>query len=126
MLVFPQTMGTQANAVRDSLCTLIGFPLVIALGVRASVSERLKRVCTYAGELSYPIYILNFPILRLACGAIKKSGLGEGVQYASVIPLVLCMTIVAAIALRFVDEPIRRGMSSIIRVRADQPSTSPT
>ena len=63
-----------ADTWLDPLAILM-CPAVVALAiVQARPSERLSRLCAGAGALSYPLYILHAPLLKLAADLTPKVG----------------------------------------------------
>ncbi|WP_432712200.1 acyltransferase family protein [Pedobacter sp.] len=45
------------------LTVLIYFPLLVALGAGAQLSERFKKLCDFSGKISYPLYMTHYAAL---------------------------------------------------------------
>ncbi len=87
---------------------LILFPIVVFVGAALQASPQISKFCTFAGALSYPIYILQAPVLRLGEEVLKHyhpSGLHliafDMVEGAAVI-------LTAWLGLKFFDEPVQK------------------
>jgi peptidoglycan/LPS O-acetylase OafA/YrhL len=88
----------------DILCTVFCFPLLLRLGARATSSAKQDRLWLFAGALSYPVYVIQEPVLR----AIFRL-LGPGSQPASL--GILATMGLAALLLRIYDEPLRARLA---------------
>lgn len=54
------------NGVYNAACILFIFPLVVMMGAGSQLKgEKSARICTFLGEISYPIYITHYPILYM-------------------------------------------------------------
>jgi peptidoglycan/LPS O-acetylase OafA/YrhL len=42
---------------------LLYFPLLIALGAGANLSDGLKKLCVFSGKISYPLYMTHYAAL---------------------------------------------------------------
>jgi peptidoglycan/LPS O-acetylase OafA/YrhL len=103
------------NGLTDAVIVLLVFPLIVMTTRAASLSARTASACRAAGHLSYPLYILHYPIVTLATDHLRWATPAQ--QYALLAPLaVACMAISWAL-LSFYDEPVRRHLSTLIRPR---------
>jgi len=90
------------------------FPLVISLGARVSLTDRGKFICWHLGRFSYPIYLLHFPVSRIAAFVIKP--ITE--EPWTLILVAIVATLAASwLALEFFDEPGRRWLAARLRRR---------
>jgi peptidoglycan/LPS O-acetylase OafA/YrhL len=53
------------HGLYDMIAVLAGFPLLVAFSARAAPGPGLGRVWVWLGELSYPLYVIHEPVLRL-------------------------------------------------------------
>jgi peptidoglycan/LPS O-acetylase OafA/YrhL len=87
---------------------LLLFPAIIMAGAAIAPGPRLAPVCEWMGALSYPVYILQGPVLRAGEELLKHWQFGMrgsclfGLAEASVVAAV------AWFALRFYDKPLQR------------------
>jgi peptidoglycan/LPS O-acetylase OafA/YrhL len=109
-------MYRKSHKMSVVVATLLGatiaggtFPFavaVVAFADRIRVPNRLKLAVTYAGELSYPLYLLHWPVL-IAIGAT-----GFAARHADwrimAVTIPICF-LVASIAYHTIDEPIRQA-----------------
>ena len=94
--------------------TLLGamlvLPAVIFLGAALDVGPRLSRVFRFAGGLSYPLYILQSPILLVGQEALKRLHLGTAGIWLFGLAEAAVILVVAFAALVLFDVPIRRAI----------------
>ncbi len=51
------------NWLAETLVIVFYFPLLVALGAGVNLSGKIKSVCTFLGDLSYPIYMTHYATL---------------------------------------------------------------
>lgn len=87
---------------------IVIFPCIIFLGAAVEVGPRLSTAFRFAGTLSYPLYILQSPILRLGQEVLKHLHLRLiGICAFSLAEAALIIGF-SFLALTFFDEPVRR------------------
>lgn len=98
------------NGLYDSVCVLVLFPLILRLGALGKAGDG-GRVCGFLGRVSYPLYMIHYPLMYLFYAWVWKNGL----KFAEAWPVALCVIlgamVLAYLALRFYDEPVRRKLS---------------
>lgn len=99
------------NAAYDSLCTLVLFPAVVALGACGVTTDRgSTAVCEFLGRISYPVYMIHYPVMYLFYNWVWNNGK----TFEEVWPVccVIFVGVLAAawVAMRFYDEPVRRWL----------------
>ncbi len=62
------------DAFFDPLAILVLSPLVVVLAISALPSPRMQGVCSRAGAISYPLYILHAPVLDPTAHLTSESG----------------------------------------------------
>lgn len=100
------------NGIYDSLTIILLFPLVVYIGASGSIkSDVSKRLCTFLGDISYPIYITHFPILYVYYAWVSKNNvsLEDSLGVASVV-FILCI-VVSYVSLKLYDIPVRKWLS---------------
>lgn len=64
VLIAPVLFGISA-ALGDPLAVL-AFVLIVAVGTQARIPPAIQRSAAWIGQISFPLYALHFPLLRLA------------------------------------------------------------
>ena len=108
------------NAVYDLLCTWIVFPMVVFIGASGKTTDRhSKKICDFLGVISYPIYIIHYPVMYLFYSWVWNNGYTFGdVWYVTVI-IFLVLIPVAYFFVRFYDEPIRKWLTSKLKTKRE-------
>lgn len=115
ILSFPRVGGYDKlwmNGLFDALAIILVFPSIIYLGaigvVKGSFSEKL---CTFLGDISYPIYIIHFPFAYVFYAWVinNKIPLSQGIWAG--IALLMLTVVISYAALKWFDEPVRRWLS---------------
>lgn len=115
VLSFPRIGGYEhlwANGLYDSLSVIIIFPIIIYLGAIGEAKSRaVDRVCTFLGDISYPIYILHFPFVYIFYAWVteNKIPIEQGVLVG--LGLLLFTALLSYAALKLYDEPVRRWLT---------------
>ena len=103
---------------REAAVILIYFPLLVALGARARLTPRTERLCTFAGELSYPLYMTHYAVIWM-WGSYYASRKPEGAQFAEIVTCGVCVMVgVAWVVMVGYDVPVRRWLTAKRRVQA--------
>ena len=114
---FPKTSNISVNGIYELACIMIVFPLIvwIAASSDSAQSKFTLKLSKFLGDLSYPLYIVHYPVMYLFYAWLIKNQyftLGETWQ---MVILVLTVCIVLAYAcLKLYDEPIRKKLSKLI------------
>ncbi len=114
-LSFPRVGGHEnvwANGLYDSLTVILLFPLIIYAGAIGEIRHRLtEKVCTFLGDISYPVYIIHFPFAYVFYAWVteNKIPLGQGLLAGSA--MLVCTVILSYAALKWYDEPIRKWLA---------------
>lgn len=100
------------NGIYDSVCIIIVFPILVYLGASGVIqTQRESRICKFLGEISYPLYMVHYPLVYFYVAWISNH---KGITIAQVWPyalLVLTGAIVLAYAaLKWYDEPVRKWL----------------
>lgn len=95
--------------VYDASLILLLYPLLILAG--ASSTPRLPRMASLAGAISYPLYVVHEPMLRLVSGMFQMLHLG-GPKPGGADALLRCIVVVASawLVLKLYDEPVRNWL----------------
>lgn len=115
MLACPYVGGPEpsvANAVYDLVCTLVIFPAVVYTGACGMTTDRFSTsVCNFMGKLSYPVYIIHYPVMYLFYAWVWANGLSFGEVWWVCALLFPGIILMAWGALKLYDEPVRRYLT---------------
>jgi peptidoglycan/LPS O-acetylase OafA/YrhL len=100
------------NGVYESICVILIFPLVVAMGAgEQRVDGASIRIARFFGDLSFPLYMTHYPLIYVYTSWVTrdKVPLSQGVPVGA---LVLAASILIAYAsLKLYDLPVRRRLS---------------
>jgi peptidoglycan/LPS O-acetylase OafA/YrhL len=110
VLFLPRIGGTEydwMNGIYESTVLLLVFPLIIFLGASGEVKGNASKLCKFLGGISYPLYLINYPILYIHIGWISDTH-----HTAKDIWWVITLLFVGTVALSYIiwklyDEPVR-------------------
>lgn len=105
--------------LREELVILFYFPLLVALGAGATLTPRSEKLCTFAGDMSYPLYMTHYAVIWIFgsyCGAYKP----DTAHLALIVTSgVLVMVRFAYLVMVLYDIPVRKYLSSKRRLRRE-------
>jgi peptidoglycan/LPS O-acetylase OafA/YrhL len=113
-LFVPRLGGEQSvwiNGIYESAVIILVFPLIVYTGASGEVKSRFaSRLCKFLGDISYPVYLVNYPIIYIYLGWVADTKY----PFAEVWPvglLVFAVTILVSwLLMKYADEPIRRWL----------------
>lgn len=101
-----------ANAIYQFMCVAICFPFIIGFAARGTAEGWKKRVISYIGRLSYPLYAIHFPLVYLYIHWINTNQHPFGQwEYSTPIGVAVVNILIAILCLHFYDEPLRRYLN---------------
>jgi peptidoglycan/LPS O-acetylase OafA/YrhL len=114
VLVVPRIGGAESqwmNGLYESAIIILVFPLIVATGAGGKVKKKFtSRLCKLLGDISYPIYLVNYPLCYVHTAWISDTEytLSEAgwVPYAVFIATLL----IAYAAMRWYDIPLRKWL----------------
>ena len=121
ILCIPRIGGTQLwqNGLFDSLSIILIFPVIVYIGASGQIKGQFTtKLNTFLGDISYPIYIIHYPIIYLYMAWIAHNP-----EIASSNKLVLILVsagvlvssiLVAWICVKCYDIPVRKWLSKKI------------
>jgi peptidoglycan/LPS O-acetylase OafA/YrhL len=105
MFLFPRT----AHGLYPPLALATVAPAIVFVGAQIRMHDGLERkIAVFLGWISYPIYCLHFPIIRLA---ILLYGNGHGQAYAVMGAAAVVTLVLAVVLTRWYEEPVRTALS---------------
>ena len=107
-LLFSFSLPFNTQGFTDFITVAIMYPLILAVAVGESsqdTSEWLQKLCTWGGNISYPIYMISSPIMLILHHFENPI---TQIQKLECDILTVITIVVAAIGLeRFYDQPLR-------------------
>ena len=104
------------NGIFEAACIIGVFPIVIWLGASGTTTDNTsQRICRFLGDISFPLYIVHYPLMYAFYMWLIKTGLytfSETWQIA--ISTMACSVCITWLSLRFYDEPIRKWLKKHI------------
>ena len=112
MPYIPKTTDISINGIYELACIILVFPFIVWFGAAGNITSKFStKVCKFLGDISYPLYIVHYPVMYLFYSWLidnKLYSLGETWQ---VVLLVMATNIALAYAcLKLYDEPIRKRL----------------
>lgn len=110
--ITPDGEISRLNAAYDLFCTFIILPAIVWIGASGVTTDRFSTaICEGLGNLSYPVYIVHYPIMYLFYSWVWSNN----ITFESAIPVMGCIFVaipaIAWIALKYYDEPMRRFLT---------------
>ena len=100
------------NGIYDSVCAILIFPMLAYLGASGKTTDKHSaRICKFLGDISYPLYMVHYPLIYLYFGWVKKENLTFAEAWPEALALVIGSIVLAYISLKLYDEPVRRYLT---------------
>jgi peptidoglycan/LPS O-acetylase OafA/YrhL len=118
VLAFPLAPVPRGIPWYPMVCTFTILPMIVVLGIGQDARGAFG---TFVGNLSYPVYVLHFPIVLMVSGLHQSLLAGVNAHLLSAATVVFIIALGMAAATLY-DEPIRRRL---IRIVSPDPATPP-
>lgn len=100
------------NGIFEMLCITVVFPILIWVGASGKTTDNAStQVCKFLGDVSFPVYIIHYPLMYLFYSWLIKEKLytfGE-TWYIALFVMVGSITL-AYLCLKCYDEPVRKWL----------------
>ena len=104
--------GISLNSLYEVVCIALIFPLLVWLGACGSASGRTGKLNRLLGDLSYPLYIVHYPIMYLFYAWLIENNVYTLQECWGMALLVVASSILLALlCLKLYDEPVRRWLA---------------
>ena len=105
--------GISLNSTYELACIVLVFPLIVWLAASGNMTGQVShKVCKFLGDLSYPLYIVHYPVMYLFYSWLIKNKFYTLAETWQVVILVFAINITLAYAcLKLWDEPVRRWLT---------------
>jgi len=114
LLVMPRIGGADKmwmNGIYESTTIIVLFPLIVLMGAGSNVSGKSVTVCKFFGEISYPLYIIHYPLVYLQVAWMHNhpdAPLGAHI-FVSISTFAMAIAVAYA-CLKLYDIPIRNWL----------------
>ena len=109
----PSDGGISLNSLYEFVCIALIFPLLVWLGACGTAEGGLSRINKALGELSYPLYIVHYPIMYIFYAWLIKNEIYTLSECWQIALLVVISSIALAyLCLKFYDRPLRKLLMS--------------
>jgi len=97
------------NGIYECLCIFVLFPIIVTMGAGSSVSGATAKICKFLGEISYPLYAVQYAVVYTMLGGWKSH------NPDATTPEIICVSIasmllgigISYLCLKIFDEPVR-------------------
>jgi len=102
------------NGLYESICVIILFPLIIWLGAGGKVEgARANKLCSFLGDISYPIYITHYPLIYLYTAWVANEKLSLQQSWPAALLAAVTALLLAYCSMRFYDVPVRERLQKM-------------
>lgn len=109
-------LGEVYNALFEFFCIAAVFPFVVWYAASGSVSGKVsKKVCTFLGDISYPVYVVHYPFMYLFYDWVwdNKVPLAQAWPYGVLV--IVGSVLLACVLFNIYDKPVRRWLLRRVR-----------
>lgn len=101
------------NGVFEAACIIIVFPTLLWLGAsERETSTAMNAIYKFLGDLSYPLYIIHYPLFYLFYAWLIRTGAYSlSACWPQVLAVVGGSILLAWLSMRFYDIPVRRWLT---------------
>ena len=110
----PKNGNISVNGIYELFCIICVFPFIVWFGAKGKTTSNFStKVCKFLGDISYPLYIVHYPVMYLFYSWLIKNELYTLGETWHMVLLVMATSIVLAYAcLKLYDEPIRKKLGA--------------
>ncbi len=101
------------NGLYEMFCVVIVFPVLVWLGASGNTTDKNSTaVCKFLGDLSFPVYVIHYPIMYLFYSwLIEKKLYTLSETWPVALLLFFGNILLAYLCLKWYDEPLRKWLS---------------
>ncbi|MCG2616757.1 acyltransferase [Terrimonas sp. NA20] len=99
------------NWLTEALIVLFYFPLLVSLGAGSILSSQWKKVCRFAGNISYPLYMTHYAFIWIFGNYLSTRKPAADELTIVIIAGVIFLVIFAYGAMVLYDIPVRRYLA---------------
>ena len=101
------------NGLYELACVMFVFPAIVWFTASGETTNKFSSsVCKFLGDISYPLYIVHYPVMYLFYAWLIENKLYSLGETWPVVIMVFAINIALAYAcLKLYDEPVRRWLT---------------
>ena len=115
VLLVPSIGGithTWKNGLYEALVILLVFPVLVYSGAGAKASGRWSsRLCKFLGDISYPVYLVNYPIIYMFTGWISKTKYSFAESWWMALIVFAATMALSYVLMKWYDAPVRAWLT---------------
>jgi peptidoglycan/LPS O-acetylase OafA/YrhL len=96
------------NWLTESFAVIIYFPLIVSLGAGTQLPERVKSICKFSGNISYPLYMTHYAFIWIFGHYFLSSKPGTTELTIIVIAGTVLLVALSYFVMKFYDMPVRK------------------
>jgi peptidoglycan/LPS O-acetylase OafA/YrhL len=100
------------NKITETLVVLLYFPLLIALGAGATLTNGFQKICNFSGKISYPLYMTHYAFIWVFGNYFISHKPGTGQLALIVITSLILLLGFAYLVMIVYDIPVRRYLAN--------------
>lgn len=105
-------VGADVRGLYETTCVLAVFPVLLLVSSRVDATGAIASASLILGELSYPLYAVHYPIMKLFVGVARSRRIADAAHAWLIIPAVTGIAIgISWGLLKLYDEPVRRYLT---------------
>jgi peptidoglycan/LPS O-acetylase OafA/YrhL len=99
------------NWLTEPIVVLLYFPLIVALGAGAQLTQGVRKLCIFSGKISYPLYMTHYAVLWIFGNYNTTHKPGTTEFSIVVITSIILVVGFAWLVMTFYDTPVRKYFS---------------
>jgi len=116
-VAFLTPFSNKYNWIIEPVIVIFYLPFVVALGAGGRLRSGLRKICQFSGEISYPLYMVHYPFIWWFLSYVEKEKPDLTKMTIITIAGTALLIALAYVIMRFVDEPVRKFLKSILTRR---------
>lgn len=102
------------NGLYEAAVILLLFPLIVFLGASGTINgKRITRICNFLGQISYPIYIVHYPLLYVFYAWVVNNKVPLADAWGAGALVFAGSILIAWLSVRLYDIPVRKWLRSV-------------
>jgi len=104
------------NGLYECTILIILLPVIVLVGAGSQPMTRFgEKACDFLGELSYPLYLVHYPIHYVFYGWLSDHKPTWSIKAPVAIGVYISSLVLGCVVMRFVDAPIRKRLARFAR-----------